>query len=31
MLVDFGSLPQAEILRSLEVFASEVLPKVKDL
>jgi alkanesulfonate monooxygenase SsuD/methylene tetrahydromethanopterin reductase-like flavin-dependent oxidoreductase (luciferase family) len=31
MLVDFGSLPQAEIMRSLQVFASEVLPKVRDL
>ena len=31
MLVDFGSLPQAEIMRSLEIFAREVLPHVRDL
>ena len=31
MLVDFGSLPQKEIMRSLEIFASEVLPHVRDL
>ena len=31
MLVDFGSLPQAEIMRSLEIFANEVLPHVRDL
>jgi alkanesulfonate monooxygenase SsuD/methylene tetrahydromethanopterin reductase-like flavin-dependent oxidoreductase (luciferase family) len=31
MLVDFGSLPQAEIMRSLEIFAREVLPQVRDL
>ena len=31
MLVDFGSLPQAEIMASLEIFGREVLPKVKDL
>ena len=31
MLVDFGSLPQAEIMRSLEVFAEQVLPHVRDL
>ena len=31
MLVDFGSLPQAEIMRSLEIFSSEVLPHVRDL
>ncbi len=31
MLVDFGSLPQAEIMRSLEVFGKEVLPHVRDL
>ncbi len=31
MLVDFGSLPQAEIMRSLEIFGREVLPHVRDL
>jgi alkanesulfonate monooxygenase SsuD/methylene tetrahydromethanopterin reductase-like flavin-dependent oxidoreductase (luciferase family) len=31
MLVDFGSLPQVEIMRSLEIFANEVLPHVRDL
>ena len=31
MLVDFGSLPQAEIMRSLEIFGKEVLPHVRDL
>ena len=31
MLVDFGSLPQAEIMRSLEIFAREVLPHVREL
>ncbi len=31
LLVDFGSLPQAEIMRSLEIFAGEVLPHVRDL
>jgi hypothetical protein len=31
MLVDFGSLPQVEIMRSLEIFAREVLPQVRDL
>ena len=31
MLVDFGSLPQAEIMRSLEIFANDVLPHVRDL
>jgi natural product biosynthesis luciferase-like monooxygenase protein len=31
MLVDFGSLPQKEIMRSLEIFGSEVLPHVRDL
>jgi hypothetical protein len=31
LLVDFGSLPQSEIMRSLEVFAGEVLPHVRDL
>jgi natural product biosynthesis luciferase-like monooxygenase protein len=30
-LVDFGSLAQAEIMRSLEVFARDVLPRVRDL
>ena len=31
MLVDFGSLPQAQIMRSLEIFANDVLPHVRDL
>ena len=31
LLVDFGSLPQSEIMRSLEIFAGEVLPHVRDL
>ena len=31
MLVDFGSLAQEEIMRSLEIFGREVLPKVRDL
>jgi hypothetical protein len=31
MLVDFGSLPQAQIMRSLEIFASEALPHVRNL
>jgi hypothetical protein len=31
LLVDFGSLPQEEIMRSLRVFADKVLPQVRDL
>ena len=31
LLTDFGSLPQAEIMRSLRVLADEVLPHVRDL
>jgi hypothetical protein len=31
MLVDFGSLPQDEIMRSLRVFADKVLPHVRNL
>ena len=31
MLVDFGSLAQTEIMRSLEIFGKEVLPHVRDL
>ena len=31
MLVDFGSLSQPEIMRSLEIFGKEVLPHVRDL
>lgn len=31
MLVDFGSLAQTEIMRSLEIFAERVLPQVRDL
>ena len=29
LIVDFGSLAQADIMRSLEVFGREVLPRVK--
>jgi natural product biosynthesis luciferase-like monooxygenase protein len=29
MLVDFGSLPQAEILRSLEIFGRDILPEAR--
>ena len=31
MIVDFGSLAQKEVMRSLEVFAREVLPKAREL
>jgi hypothetical protein len=31
LLVDFGSLAQAEIMRSLEIFGREILPRVRDL
>ena len=31
MLIDFGSLAQTEIMRSLEIFGREVLPHVRDL
>jgi hypothetical protein len=31
MLVDFGSLPQAQIMRSPEIFAADILPHVRDL
>ena len=31
LLTDFGSLPQAEIMRSLQIFADQVLPHVRDL
>jgi hypothetical protein len=31
LLIDFGSLPQSEIMRSLRIFADEVLPHVRDL
>jgi natural product biosynthesis luciferase-like monooxygenase protein len=31
LLADFGSLPQEEIMRSLRVFADQVLPHVRDL
>ena len=31
MLIDFGSLSQAKIMRSLRVFADDVLPYVRDL
>lgn len=31
MLIDFGSLSQVEIMRSLEIFVSDVLPHVRDL
>jgi len=31
LLVDFGSLPQAEIMRSLRLFADEILPRVREM
>jgi natural product biosynthesis luciferase-like monooxygenase protein len=31
MIVDFGSLAQKDIMRSLEIFGREVLPRVKEL
>jgi len=31
LIVDFGSLAQADIMRSLEVFARDILPKAKEL
>ncbi len=31
MIVDFGSLSQRDIMRSLEVFAREILPKARDI
>ena len=31
LLVDFGSLPQAEIMRSLRIFADHILPHVRDI
>jgi natural product biosynthesis luciferase-like monooxygenase protein len=31
MLVDFGSIPHAEVMRSLEVFAKEILPKAREI
>jgi hypothetical protein len=31
LIVDFGSLAQRDIMRSLEVFARDILPKAKDL
>jgi alkanesulfonate monooxygenase SsuD/methylene tetrahydromethanopterin reductase-like flavin-dependent oxidoreductase (luciferase family) len=31
LLVDFGSLPQEEIMRSLRIFADRVLPHVRDI
>ena len=31
LLVDFGSLPQAEIMRSLRIFADRILPHVRDI
>ncbi len=31
MIVDFGSPAQAEIMRSLEIFGREVLPRVREL
>jgi hypothetical protein len=30
-LVDFGSLSQEEIMKSLKVFGEKILPRVKDL
>jgi hypothetical protein len=29
--VDFGSLPQEEIMRSLRIFADRILPRVRDI
>jgi len=31
MLIDFGSLEQAEIMRSLEIFARDILPRVREI
>ena len=31
MIIDFGSIAQKEIMRSLRVFADKVLPKARDL
>ena len=31
MIVDFGSLPHREVMRSLEVFARDILPKAREL
>ena len=31
LLVDFGSLPQAEIMRSLHIFADRILPHVRHI
>jgi natural product biosynthesis luciferase-like monooxygenase protein len=31
LIVDFGALPQAEIMRSLEVFGRDILPKAKEI
>ena len=31
LIVDFGSLPQDEIMRSLRVFADRILPHVRDI
>ena len=31
LIVDFGSLQQADIMRSLEVFARDILPRARDL
>jgi len=31
LLVDFGSLPQDQIMRSLQIFADRILPEVRDL
>ncbi len=31
LIVDFGSLAQADIMRSLEVFARDILPQAKDI
>lgn len=31
MIIDFGSLTQAQIMRSLEIFARDVLPKAREI
>jgi hypothetical protein len=31
MIVDFGSLAQAEVMRSLEIFGREILPRAREI
>jgi alkanesulfonate monooxygenase SsuD/methylene tetrahydromethanopterin reductase-like flavin-dependent oxidoreductase (luciferase family) len=31
LIVDFGSLKQADIMRSLELFASRILPRAREI